>query len=308
MRYLHILFLTIMSLALLSASSSYSAEDPDSSSFMDLLSSVNELSSIVKKTSNSTVMVVVYDATGREIGSGSGFFMDHQGNILTNAFVIKDAYSAEVFSKSNHYDNVTIVGRDENLDLALIRVRATNETPLELASDYKMEQGERVVYIGKARTLNETVSEGLISSVYNLRAAEELVNIQPTESILSFQVSTDGPLLNMKGHVIGMTVSKLPDNQNLNVDSGVPFEKKVFAVNINIIKAFASRPASFEHLHPPRSKVWGKWFIWRLKTKTINTFIALYEMQTQTLVVITLAITVLVLLSYQLYQKLKKDN
>lgn len=308
MRHLHILFLTIMSLALLSASSSYSAEDPDSSSFMDLLSSVNELSSIVKKTSNSTVMVVVYDATGKEAGSGSGFFMDRQGNILINAFFIKDAYSAEVFSKTNHYDDVTIVGRDENLDLALIRVRAINETPLELDSAYKMEQGERVVYIGKSRTLHETVSEGLISTVYNFNTAGELVKIQTTESILSFQTGNDGPLLNMKGQVIGMTVSKLPDNQTLNLDSGTPFEKKVFAANTNVIKAFVSKPASFEHLHPPKSKVWGKWFIWRLKTKTINTFIALYEMQIQTLVVITLAITVLVLLSYQLYQKLKKDN
>ncbi len=176
------------------------------------------IANIVEKISPSIVLIVTYDSTGTEIGTGSGFFMDRERRIMTNARVIKNAYSAKVLSESNYYNDVTILGLDKDLDLALIRVKAGKESPLEFDFEYKIKHGERVVAIGRPFGLRKAVLEGLISDVSSF--GESLEFIQTTTPMPFFHTSSDGPLLNMNGKVIGVTTSTISNGASIVASIG----------------------------------------------------------------------------------------
>jgi S1-C subfamily serine protease len=86
----------------------------DFSGFMDLESAIKALEMQVVKARRSIVMIVAYNKTGEESGRGSGIFIDSEGRIITNALVMKDAYSAEVFRGPHHYKEVVILNRRED--------------------------------------------------------------------------------------------------------------------------------------------------------------------------------------------------
>jgi S1-C subfamily serine protease len=133
-----IIVVAIISFSLLSPLILDSTSTSNTSGFMDLEVSIKELQQIVDKTRPGVVMVIVYDDSGAESGRGSGFFIDKEGRIIMNESIMNGAYSAEIFSKSNHYDDVVILNRDRDIDLALIQVKTNDEIPLELDFDYKI--------------------------------------------------------------------------------------------------------------------------------------------------------------------------
>jgi S1-C subfamily serine protease len=157
----------------------------DFSGFMDLESAIKALEMQVVKARRSIVMIVAYNKTGEESGRGSGIFIDSEGRIITNALVMKDAYSAEVFRGPHHYKEVVILNRREDLDLAIIQVKATNVTPVELDVESEVKTGERVIVVGKSSPSDTTVSEGLISTISSIGETIELVEIETLKSLLS---------------------------------------------------------------------------------------------------------------------------
>ena len=300
-----ITILSIISFFLLSPAFPYSASASDIVGFMDLERSIKELKQIVEKTTPSVVTVVAYDDSGAESGRGSGFFIDTQGRIITNASVLKDAYSAEVFSKSNYYDDVIILNRDADLDFALIQVKAGGEAHLELDFEYKTEPGERVVVIGRSPDMEKTVSEGLISSLNNIGERAELIKIQTTTPILSYHPGKDGPLLNMAGKVIGMTGAGLPEGEGVAAMPW-PDNQEIKAVSLRSIEPLISGQGEPEQLHIAKSGIWLRWLIRSLKTAAITGFITLYDMGFPKLMAIAFVIIVLISIIQWLYLKLKK--
>ncbi len=291
--------------SLMSARVSHCNNISDMSAFRDLNASIEELRLKVEKVSPAVVMIVVYDITGAEIRRRSGFFIDREGLIITNEGAIKDAYSAEVYSEYNHYDNVAIIKRDKDADLALIRVKAIDESPLELDLGYEAKYGERVVIIGKSPNSGKTVSEGLISSTGVIGEYPELIQIQVTSPILSFKASKDGPVLNMSEKIIGITTTEISQNQDTDFILYHDDQNRN-AVTISSIEAFLSKPEKIEHLHPPGSKVFFKWFVARLKTAAINTFIILYTMGFPKIMAIIFVIVLVISFIQWLYIRLRK--
>jgi S1-C subfamily serine protease len=240
---------------------------------------------IVGNASPGIVLIVTYDNTGAEIRTGSGFFIDGEGRIMTNALVIKDAYSAKVLSESNYYNNVSILSIDEDLDLALIHVSARKESHLEFDFEYKIKKGEKVVAVGRPFGLKKTVLEGLISDVHNI--GESLEYIQTNIPVSFFHTSSDGPLLNMDGKVIGVTTSTISEGQTLN------------AVSLHSIKPFLLKPGTVINLYPVGSKNWFQWFIKWL-------FITFFEKGSWLIITIIVLIVALAYLIQFLYGRLKK--
>jgi S1-C subfamily serine protease len=243
------------------------------------------VSDIVENVSPGIVLIVTYDNTGAEIRTGSGFFINGEGKIMTNALVIKDAYSAKVLSETNYYNNVSILSIDDGLDLALIHVSARNESHLEFDFEYKMKKGEKVVAVGKPFGLKKTILEGLISDIHNI--GESLEYIQTNIPVSFFHTSSDGPLLNMDGKVIGVTTSTISEGQTLN------------AISIHSIKPFLLKPVSVRNLYPVGSKDWFQWF-----TKWL--FITFFEKGSWLIISIIVVIVALVYLIQFLYGRLKK--
>ncbi|HDH06030.1 MAG TPA: serine protease [Nitrospirae bacterium] len=303
--YIFTVFSVIFSFALLSPAFSDSASASDTAGFMDLERSIKELKRIVEKTTPGVVMVVAYDDSGAESGRGSGFFIDTQGRIITNASVLEDVYSAEVFSKSNYYDDVVILNRDNDIDFALIQVKAAGEIPLEPDFEYEIRPGERTVVIGRSQDMGKTVSEGLVSSLYNAGEGYGLVKIQTTTPILSYRPGKDGPLLNMAGKVIGVTGTGLPESEGSEA-APWPDYQEIRAVSLRSIEPLLSVQGEPEQLHSAKSAIRLRWLMRSLKTAAVTGFITLYDMGFPKLMALAFVIIVIISIIQWLYLKLKK--
>jgi len=280
----------------------YSASPTNSSAFMDLQNEIDKLQSTVKKVSPGVVLIIAYDDTGEETGRKSGFFINTNGEILTNAAFLKNVYSAEVLTKSNSYINVNILKQDETLDLALIKVNANNEIPIEIDFDHTITPGEKVIAVGKSTSLKDTVSEGLINSITEGADFDHII-INKTMPLTYFTESKDGPVINFTGKVIGITTDEVSDHPIFG-NSAISFDDKIInAISMHSIKQFLLVQNEAVELPDAQSKIWSSW----LKKQLTTAFIVLYGIGFPKMMAIVLGIIVIISMIQWLYLKLSKS-
>lgn len=208
------------------------------------------VSDIVEEAMPSVVLIVIYDKTGDIYGVGSGFFIE-PGKILTNAHVVEDAYSAEVSSENEYYDQITVLKSDIASDLALIEVEDRGEPVLEFEEEEKIRPGQRVIVIGNPLGLEKTISDGLISAIRAVDGKPQAIQISAPIS----PGSSGGPLLNLNGRVIGVASASIVEGQNLN-----------FAIGVDAIKGFLSISDSPKKLQIAMSRIMWRFIIkWIIK-------------------------------------------
>ncbi|EYF06859.1 S1C family serine protease [Chondromyces apiculatus] len=182
---------------------------------------------LFQKLSPAVVTIFVLGAEGQRTGSGTGFFIDREGTLVTNHHVIKEARRLRLKLKSGAtYEQVDLLSDIAESDLALLRVdlaKPSNDAgapeapePLPLGDSEKVVVGEHAVSIGNPLGLEHTLTDGLISSrrVYEGRPWIQMsVPISPGNS--------GGPVFNMRGEVIGISTATLSGPfspaQNLNL-------------------------------------------------------------------------------------------
>jgi hypothetical protein len=284
----------------------YGDTGTSSSGFMNLEASIKELQRRVEKLSPGVALIIVYDDTGKEIRRGSGFFINREGRIITNALLLEDAYSAEIFSESNHYDDVTILSRDNNMDLALLQVGALNEFPLEFDFNHIITPGERVMFVGKSADLEKTVSEGLITAVSIIEENLKLIEIDITAPISTFPTSKDGPLINLDNKVIGVITSIMLDDQVSVFIERISDIYGIKAVSAASVRSFLSKPVKAENLHAPRTRIFSRWITSWLKTTATNWFVFLYNTGFRQIMKIVVFIAISTYLIHFSFLKLKK--
>jgi serine protease Do len=211
----------------------------------DALRSANYMvDGLIKQVAPSVVQILVtsYGAleetpgrTGGSVGQrraiGSGFVIDHEGYILTNAHVVNGAQRIQVVipprdadgsltsalsSKANTFP-AHIVGQSREIDVAVLKVDGAKAAALPLATYRKVRQGETVFAFGSPQGLRNTVTHGLISSVAR--------QIDPDSPLIFIQTdapvnpgNSGGPLVNVEGEVVGMNtfiVSQSGGNEGL---------------------------------------------------------------------------------------------
>lgn len=146
---------------------------------------------------------------------GSGFVVSSDGMIVTNYHVMDGAVSAIVEINGVTYDDVQVLAANEEWDLALLKVNTTDLQPLPLASTIDdVRLGEQVIAMGNPEGLKKTVSDGIISTVYRRLEGFNYDHIQTTAPIS--KGSSGGPLMNMRGEVIGVNTLTYLTGQNLN--------------------------------------------------------------------------------------------
>ena len=145
-------------------------------------------------------------------GMGSGFFINEQGNLITNYHVIEKETKIEVtvFKKAKDgfdkitFKNVKIEAINPFVDLALLKVEGLGETKVKFVyfgDIEKIRVGEPVFAIGNPLGLERTVTNGVLSSTS--RGFEGLVYLQTNADINPG--NSGGPLFNLAGEVIGVT-------------------------------------------------------------------------------------------------------
>ncbi|HWW73756.1 MAG TPA: Do family serine endopeptidase, partial [Pyrinomonadaceae bacterium] len=138
-------------------------------------------------------------------GVGSGFVVDPKGVILTNYHVVENMTGIMVKLQSGEQLRGTVVGSDEETDIAVIKVNAGRDLPaVTLGNSDEMQVGDWVLAIGSPFGLEQTVTAGIISTKER--------QTDPGASFRRF-IQTDaainrgnsgGPLVNMRGEVIGI--------------------------------------------------------------------------------------------------------
>lgn len=284
----------------------YSEVDPGAGVFMDMESATKALNSNVAKIQRSVVHIITFDDAGGFVGRGSGIFIDAEGRIITNARLLKNAYSADVFSFSRYYKNVLVLNRNDDLDLALIQVEAVKETPIEFDYDYRAKPGSRVITVGRDSNLRPTVSEGLVTSVSNIGEVSNIMEIEVFSQLLSaFRLSHDGCVVNMDGKAVGIVA--LPAEYAADDEmSIVYYGGRLNAVSILSIKPLLEGQHSVEQLHPARTKIWHKWIVRKIKTVIASIFVSLFILGFTKIVVFLFAGVIFLALIQKYYFKLKK--
>lgn len=187
-----------------------------------------DIATISHDAQKAVFLIVVSNASGREIGQGSGVVVSNDGKVITNYHVIDGASSALIkFPNGAFFLIEGVLAADVAKDIAVLKASGSDFPTVALGDSDKVQVGEEVVSIGSPLSLEATVSNGIISSIRELKDDENQRLFQTTAPISPG--SSGGALLNMGGELIGITTAEMVGGQNLN-----------FAVPINVVKPLLS--------------------------------------------------------------------
>ena len=143
----------------------------------------------------------------RAMSLGTGFIIDASGLILTNNHVVADADEIKINFTEAVDEKPTdgeVVGRDLELDLALIKVKTKHELiPAVLGDSNALEVGEYVIAVGNPFGQGHSVTHGIISAKERKAPDFQLANYLQTDAPIN-PGNSGGPLVNLKGEVIGI--------------------------------------------------------------------------------------------------------
>ena len=198
----------------------------------DALARVNEsIDALTRKVWPSVVQILVTSygpqqpdlkgetsvVVGKQRSVGSGFVVDAEGYIITNAHVVSGAQRVQVVLPAANADGTLasalssrtrriparIVGLTTELDLALLKVDGETLPALPLASYSKLRQGETVFAFGSPVGLRNSLTHGLVSAVAR--------QVDPDSPLIYVQTdapinpgNSGGPLVNIRGEVVGV--------------------------------------------------------------------------------------------------------
>jgi serine protease Do len=137
--------------------------------------------------------------------TGSGFVIDPNGLIVTNAHVVESAGSIQVRLADGRRFPATVVGRDNRVDLALLKIEGAGRlTVLSLGDSNRLRVGELVLALGNPFGLEQSVSFGIVSRKgAPLTVAAPGFDFIQTDAAIN-PGNSGGPLVNMSGEVVGV--------------------------------------------------------------------------------------------------------
>ncbi len=166
--------------------------------------------------------------------SGTGFYVSKVGHLITNAHVVADCQQIRVKGVPEPAQQVSA---DASIDLALLKTAGGRETVASLRRTNEIKLGEAVYAFGfpLSPILGETgnLTSGLVSNLQGPGNNSSLVQItapiQPGNS--------GGPLLDSKGHVVGVVVGKLDALKVAKATGDIP-QNVNFAIRVHALRAF----------------------------------------------------------------------
>lgn len=150
---------------------------------------------------------------------GSGFIISPDGYIVTNYHVVADAdvIRVNLEGSTGKAESIpaTLVGSDEETDLALLKVDVKNPLPfLRFGDSDKAQVGEWVLAIGNPFGLDHTVTAGIVSAKGRNIRSGPFDNFLQTDASIN-PGNSGGPLLNMNGEVIGINTAIIASGQGI---------------------------------------------------------------------------------------------
>ena len=186
----------------------------------------------ISKIKNTGSSIFLNNSTS-ELGLGTGMIVSENGYILTNWHVAGNKYSnCYVTLDNGSVYNGNVMWADSNLDLAIVKISASNLNYISLGDSDKIKIGEKAYAIGNpiGVEFQRTVTSGIISGVNRTVKIEENNEASYMEDLIQTDATINpgnsgGPLINTKGEVIGVNSIKIKEAEGIG-----------FAIPINIIK------------------------------------------------------------------------
>ena len=171
----------------------------------------NSIAGIAARVSPSVVSINSRSNQGED--TGSGFFLESNGTILTNNHVVEGAVLSQGKITVNLTNGksypATVVGRDAAYDLAVLKIEVTDAPALPLGDSDKVQVGDNVIAIGSPLGLAGTVTTGIISAKNravtsgNGTGESSFINALQTDAAIN-PGNSGGPLVDITGSVIGI--------------------------------------------------------------------------------------------------------
>jgi putative serine protease PepD len=181
--------------------------------------------------------------------TGSGFVIDTDGHILTNAHVVDNATSVTITFSDKKSREAKIVGKDESTDLALLKVdpKGIDMRPLELGDSKSVQVGDQTIAIGNPFGYDRTLTTGVVSALQRRILAPNnftIDNVIQTDAAIN-PGNSGGPLIDASGRVIGIN-SQIATGGTSNGSVGIGF-----AIPINTAKDVISALKTSGHVERP---------------------------------------------------------
>jgi serine protease Do len=231
----------------------------------DTLHKFNEsVDALIKRVSPSVVQILVTGygtleaergttgvVIGRQRAIGSGFIIDPDGYIITNAHVVSGAQVVQVvltssggadgslqsiLSTKTNIVPAQVVGVSREIDLALLKIDGGKVPALALAPYRNLRQGEVVMAFGSPEGLRNTVTLGIVSSVARQTDPDSPMVYIQTDAPIN-PGNSGGPLVNVDGAVVGVNTFILSQSGG-NEGMGFAIPSSVVAVAYQQLRKF----------------------------------------------------------------------
>jgi len=227
-----------ISAALLGGNSSVGSKSYDNLSESDLAAATGSkltIAEIVAKNADAVVEIVVSGSSTNMFGqsqitegAGSGVIVNEKGYIVTNYHVIEGANKVEVTLHNGDSYSAQIIGGDDQNDIAVIKINASDLTVAEFGDSSKLAVGDLAVAIGNPLgQLGGTATSGIVSALdRRLTIDDRTLSLIQIDAAINGG-NSGGGLFNGAGQLIGIVDAK---------SSGVGIEGLAFAIPVNSVK------------------------------------------------------------------------
>jgi len=179
-------------------------------------------------------------------GTGSGFIINPEGEILTNNHVVQGASQLTVKLSDHKEYKAKVLGRDTRSDLALIKIDAGKKLPaLRLGDSDSVVVGQKVLAIGNPFGYEGTLTTGIVSSLDRSIQTED--SRVPLEGMIQTDAAINpgnsgGPLLDSHGSVIGINTAILGQQGNIGIGFALPINRAKAMLDEFQAKGRVTRP------------------------------------------------------------------
>ena len=137
---------------------------------------------------------------------GSGVIVSKEGHIITNNHVVDQVDEIEVQLSDGRTRKARLIGADDRLDLAVLKMDQADARPLKLGDSDEMQAGDFVLAVGNPFGFEETVTDGIISSKGRPNRVDGFGDFLQTNAAIN-PGNSGGPLINLRGEVIGINTA-----------------------------------------------------------------------------------------------------
>jgi serine protease Do len=162
------------------------------------------------------------DAKGPKAqSSGSGFFISADGYIVTNNHVVENAEDIKVTLTDGRKLSAKIIGRDEDTDLAVIKVEGTGFPFVDFENSARPRVGDWVLAVGNPYGLNGTATAGIVSA-YGRNIGDNFVDFIQIDAPIN-RGNSGGPTFDIYGRVIGINSAIFsPSGGSVGIGFAIP--------------------------------------------------------------------------------------